>query len=184
MPLAARLARAVALLALLPSLAAAQNATPVAKADLDKLMGRWYEIARLPVEREQACASELITEYEPRTESAFRINISCRTADNLELRHNGVARIRDRFSHAKFEVRFAPLAFAWLPFVWEDLWVLEAPPTHDYLMVGAPDHGSLWIYARKPVMDDTTYRQLVAHATAQGYDTSQLLHHAGSSSSR
>jgi lipocalin len=42
-------------------------------------------------------------------------------------------------------------------------------------MAGDPSHQRLWIYARTRELDDTTYRTLVAHAAAQGYDTTRLV---------
>ena len=72
-------------------------------------------------------------------------------------------------------MRFAPLALAWLPFLWDDWWILEVAPEYTYMMAGDPSHNRLWIYARARELDDATYRMLVEHAAAQGYDTTRLV---------
>lgn len=163
--------------AALAALAAGDPGDPatIAHADVDRFMGRWYEIARLPNRREANCAGDVVATYERRSASGIRIVSSCRNADGELERMQGVARIRDGESKAKLELRFAPLALAWLPFLWDDWWILEVAPEYTYMMTGDPSRRSLWIYARTPALDDATYRTLVAHAAAQGYDTSRLV---------
>jgi apolipoprotein D and lipocalin family protein len=43
------------------------------------------------------------------------------------------------------------------------------------MVTGDPSRQTLWIYARTPALDEETYRTLVAHAAAQGYDTTRLV---------
>jgi apolipoprotein D and lipocalin family protein len=165
------------LLLLLPLSGLAQMRQPVAvdHADVDRFMGQWYEIARLPNRLERDCASDVTSTYERRSEAAIRVTYVCRNSDGGEERTQGVARIRDMASHAKLELRFAPLALAWWPFVWDDWWILELAPEYTHMMVGDPSRQTLWIFARTSEMDDTVYRELVAHAAAQGYDTQHLV---------
>ena len=84
----------------------------VAQVDVDRYMGQWYEIARLPNHLERDCASDVVSVYERRSESAIRVTYECRHADGEAQHTRGVARIRDMASHAKLELRFAPLALA------------------------------------------------------------------------
>jgi apolipoprotein D and lipocalin family protein len=151
------------------------DAVALEHADVNRFMGRWYEIARLPNTQERACARDVVSTYERRNESAIRVVNVCRNADGELERTQGVARIRDGLSQAKLEFRFAPLALAWLPFLWDDWWILEVAPEYSYMMAGDPSHQRLWIYARTPELDDATYRSLVAHAAVQGYDTTRLV---------
>jgi apolipoprotein D and lipocalin family protein len=158
-----------------PARAEVPEAVALEHADINRFMGRWYEIARLPNNQERACARDVVSTYERRTESAIRVVNVCRNAEGELERSQGVARIRDGLSQAKLEFRFAPLALAWLPFLWDDWWILEVAPEYSYMMAGDPSHQRLWIYARTRELDDTTYRTLVAHAAAQGYDTTRLV---------
>lgn len=168
----------VPLLFLLLSMAVgAQSRAPVAveHADFDRFMGKWYEIARLPNHLERECTRDVVTTYERRTDSAFRVTYVCRRTDGDEERIQGVARIRDMASHAKLELRFAPLALAWWPFVWDDWWILELGPDYGYMMIGDPSRQTLWIFSRTRTLDDAVYQGLVAHAAGQGYDTQRLI---------
>jgi apolipoprotein D and lipocalin family protein len=158
-----------------PAAADAGDPATVPRADVDRFMGRWYEIARLPNHREENCARDVVATYERRNASAIRVVSVCRNADGEIERQQGVARIRDGDSKAKLELRFAPLALAWLPFLWDDWWILEVAPEYSYMVTGDPSRRSLWIYARTPTLDEDTYRTLVAHAAAQGYDTTRLV---------
>jgi len=170
----------VALAMLLPWAAQAMAPNAVARADVDRYVGTWYEIARLPNDVEQGCVRDAMSLYERRSEAAIRITYVCRNAAGEEERHQAVARIRETRSQAKLELRFAPLALAWWPFVWDDVWLLEIAPEYSYMMAGDPSGQTLWIYSRTPTLDPSVYAMLVAHAAAQGYDTSKLIRGAHS----
>ena len=42
-------------------------------------------------------------------------------------------------------------------------------------ILGYPDKSLGWIFARTPVIDDATYRDLLARLDQMGYDTSRFL---------
>ncbi len=169
--LAAAVALAVA--AALPAETAPVTAVP--QLDLDRYMGEWYEIARLPNGREEACARDVVHRYQRRSETAVGVTSTCRRSDGEEERVDVIARVRDPASHSRLEIRHAPSALGWLPFVWEDYWVLDIAPDYDTALVGDPDHVSLWILSRKPSMDRARYVALVSKAAAFGFDTQKLI---------
>jgi apolipoprotein D and lipocalin family protein len=137
-------------------------------------MGQWFEIARTPNSHESDCASDVVSMYERLSETAVDVASACRHADGEEERMDVIARIRDPVSKAKLELRYAPRALGWIPFVWDDYWVLTIAPAYNYALVGEPGRESLWILARTPKLDDATYAELVAVAAAQGFDTGKL----------
>ena len=146
----------------------------VQQLDLDRYMGQWFEIARMPNSHERDCAADVVTTYQRISETAVDVATACRHADGEEERMEVIARVRDTVSKAKLELRYAPRALGWIPFVWDDYWVLDVAPTYAYALVGEPGRESLWILARTPRLDDATYDQLVAAAAAQGFDTGKL----------
>jgi apolipoprotein D and lipocalin family protein len=148
--------------------------TAVPLLDLDRYMGQWFEIARTPNSHELDCASDVVSTYERLSESAVDVASACRHADGQEEHRDVIARVRDPVSKAKLELRYAPRALGWIPFVWDDYWVLNIAPTYAYALVGEPGRESLWILARTPKLDDATYAELVAAAAAQGFDTGKL----------
>ncbi len=158
-----------------PALAQTHEPEAAAHIDVQRYMGEWYEIARLPNRLERSCASDVTATYERRSEEAIRVTYMCRDTEGEAVRIRGVARVRDIATDAKLEMRFAPLALAWWPFVWDDWWILEVDDGYTQMMVGDPSHDTLWIFARTRDLDAAAYQTLVAHAAAQGYDTSKLV---------
>lgn len=167
------------LLATSPLGATAQGTQPrpveaVPRLDLDRFMGQWFEIARTPNSHERECARDVVSTYERISDAAVDIASACRHTDGEEERGNVIAHVRDPVSKSKLELRYAPRALGWLPFVWDDYWVLTIAPTYAYALIGEPSRESLWILARTPTLDDATYDELVAVAAAQGFDTGKL----------
>ncbi|MBS0320887.1 MAG: lipocalin family protein [Proteobacteria bacterium] len=173
--LAAGLAVTIALPAPAETPPGAPVVTAVPQLDLDRYMGNWYEIARLPNRHEDACARDVVHRYQRRSETAVGVTSICRRSDGEEAREYNVARVRDVTSHARLEIRHAPSALGWLPFVWEDYWVLEIGAAYDVALVGDQDHATLWILSRTPSLDRARYVALVSKAAALGYDTRKLI---------
>ncbi len=137
-------------------------------------MGQWYEIARTPNRHERDCVGDVVSMYERISGTAIELESACRTADGEAQHMDVVARVRDPVSKSKLELRYAPRALGWLPFVWDDYWVLDVAPDYSYALVGQPSRESLWILARKPQLETSKYDALVAVAAAQGFDTTKL----------
>ena len=172
---------AAAIAALLASAALATTAalaqlpvTTVDRVDLERYLGRWYEIARLPNKYQAECASDVTATYTARAPTVINVVNECRQDDGMTKRADGVARIRDANTNAKLEVRFAPLALAWLPFVWGDYWVLDLAPDYSHALVGVPNRDYLWVLARTPKLDPAVYEQLLAKASAQGFNIAKI----------
>ena len=73
------------------------------------------------------------------------------------------------------EVRFAPSFLGFLPVVWGDYQVMALDDAHTHALIGTPERKYLWILARTPDLDPSTYDRLVANAKEQGFDVSRLL---------
>ena len=86
------------------------------RVDLDRYLGVWYEISRLPNRFQANCASNVTATYAPLSPTAIRVTNRCRRADGGEEVADGAARVQDTATNAKLEVRFLPLALSWLPF--------------------------------------------------------------------
>jgi apolipoprotein D and lipocalin family protein len=87
----------------------------------------------------------------------------------------GEAKVIDKVSNAKLQVRFAPAWLSWLPMVWGNYWILELDTEYSIAVVGSPDRNYLWILARTPTISQADYESRVNNATRQGYDTSKLV---------
>ncbi len=147
----------------------------LASLDLSRYSGRWYEVARVPNQFQRRCVAETTAEYELLANGEMRVVNRCRTADGGSIRAEGRARLANRSGPtSKLEVRFAPAILSFLPMVWADYWVLGLTDDYGAALVGTPDRRYLWVLARHPRLDETTYQRLVDIAAAQGFDTTRL----------
>lgn len=165
---------AAAALATAGALAQTSPVTTVDRVDLQRYLGRWYEIARIPNKFQAECARDVTATYTARVATVINVTNECLHDDGIIERAEGVARIRDANTNAKLEVRFAPLALSWLPFVWADYWILDLAPDYSYALIGEPGRRYLWVLARTSTLDPAIYERLLAKASAQGYDTSKI----------
>jgi len=167
------LALLVALVAAIaaPTIPAADPLPVVRELDLDRYAGTWHEIARYPNFFERDCAADVTASYTRSTIDTIAVVNACRKEDGALIRAEGLARI---VAPAKLEVRFAPAWLGWLPFVWGDYWVIELAPDYSYAVVGEPSREYLWILARNPRMDDTTYARIAGGLARFGYDAAKL----------
>jgi apolipoprotein D and lipocalin family protein len=162
-----------ALLGLLATLAACQTAQPpldvVADVDLDRYLGRWYEIASFPQRFQTGCVATT-ADYSPRDDGRIRVVNECRDGSfegNLR-RVDGVAWVTDpQRSQAKLKVQF------FWPFR-GDYWIIALDPEYRYAVVGHPSRDYLWILSRTPTMDPAIYATLLAGIEAQGFDLERL----------
>jgi apolipoprotein D and lipocalin family protein len=146
----------------------------VAKVDLDRYAGRWYELARMPNWFQRNCAADVTAEYARRPDGTMSVVNSCRRADGTVDRVEGTARIVDPATNAKLEVAFAPEALRWIPAVWGNYWVIELAPDYRYAIVGEPSRTYLWVLSRTPTLDDATWTSIDARIAAAGYDRAKV----------
>ena len=141
----------------------------VSTVDLNRYMGMWYEIARLPnyFERKLKCASATYTLREDgRITVLNKGNYLTDPEKSTSVR--GVAWIPDRNSPAKLKVQF------FWPFS-GDYWIMELDKEYRYVLVGDPSHKYLWILAREKEMDEQTYNMLLSKAVENGYDVKSII---------
>jgi lipocalin len=148
----------------------AQN-TPkvVTSVDLNRYIGVWYEIARLPnfFEKKLKCTS---AKYILRDDGRMTvINAGNYISDpGKSTSSKGVAWIPDKNSPAKLKVQF------FWPFS-GDYWIMELDKEYRYVLVGEPAHKYLWILAREKKMDEAIYNMLLKKAVDNGYDVSTII---------
>lgn len=159
------------------SVARAQTTAPlrtVPFVDLDRYLGDWFEIARLPNRFQRECTGDVRATYAHRPDGRLDVLNRCRTAKG-EIEARGVARIVDERTFAKLKVRFAPAWLSWLPTVWGDYWIIGLAPDYSWAVVGDPDRNYLWILARTPQLDDESAAAARAVAHGSGYDVERLV---------
>jgi len=141
----------------------------VTSVDLNRYIGKWYEIARLPnyFERKLKCTSAT---YSLRDDGKITVvNAGNYITDpNKSTSANGVAWVPDKNVPAKLKVQF------FWPFS-GDYWIMFLEKDYKYVLVGDPAHKYLWILSREKKMDEPTYKMLLQKAIDNGYDVKSII---------
>src|SRR5690606_25234561 len=138
--------------------------------DLDKYLGEWYEIARLPARFERNCyATRAI--YSKNDDGTIKVENICHKRDvNGPVKSvTGKAYLPNPNKTAKLKVQF------FWPFK-GDYWILDLPDNYEYSLVGEPTRKHLWILSRTPQIELTALQSLVEKAKEKGFDTDKLIY--------
>ena len=140
----------------------------VPKVDLARSMGVWYEIARFDHYFQKGClgssaAYTLLPDGEVEV-----INRCVSEKDNSQREVKGRAWSVDPDGNARLKV-----SFFW-PFR-TDYWIIDLGKDYEYVVVGAPSREYLWIMARKPVMQEAVYKNILDLVANQGFVTGRLV---------
>lgn len=147
----------------------------VSTVDLERYLGRWYEVARLPNRFQKDCASDVTAEYARRDDGRIRVTNRCRRADGSTIEAEGVARVVDQKTNARLKVRFAPAWLSVFPFVWGDYWIIALADDYSYAVVGAPNREYLWFLSRTPALSPSAWETAERAARDNGFDLSRII---------
>ena len=159
---------ALALLGGMVQKASAQTVTAVPRFDLNKYMGTWYEVARLPNKTEKKCVRDVKVLYAlGDKKGTFQMGTSCDLKDGTPDDYDGTGKI-DKQGDGR--LKLSRLVIFSTPY-----WVLATGPNDEWALVGSPKHKTLWILSRSSTLDPAVLTQVKSTATAQGFDLSKLI---------
>jgi apolipoprotein D and lipocalin family protein len=148
---------------------------PVASVDLDRYLGKWFEIARFPNFFQKSCAGEVTATYERRGDGKVRVVNRCSREDGSVNEAAGVARPIEGGANARLKVRFAPSWLSVFPFVWADYWVIGLADDYRWALVGTPDRKYLWVLSRTTSVTEADWDAAIAKARENGFDAGRLV---------
>ena len=134
--------------------------------ELEKYLGKWYEIAHLPAKFQEDC-NETTATYTLSKDGSISVLNQC-TKNGKMKQAKGKAKVVDKKSNAKLKV-----TFFW-PF-YGDYWIIKLGNNYDYSVVGTPNRKYLWILSRTPQMDDNLYSQIIEYVKSKGFDANNLM---------
>jgi apolipoprotein D and lipocalin family protein len=137
-----------------------------AHVELEKYLGKWYEIAHLPAKFQEGCDETTATYTLLKDGTISVLNQSIKNGKMKQAK--GRAKVVDKNSNAKLKV-----TFFW-PF-YGDYWILKLGDNYDYSIVGTPNRKYLWILSRTPQMDEMLYSKLIEYAKSKGFDVNKLI---------
>lgn len=139
----------------------------VENVDIERYMGKWYEIAKYPVPFEKGCFG-VTAEYSLKSDGTVRVFNTCRNADGeIANTIEGFAAVSDPTTNAKLTVYF------FYPFG-APYWIIELGDNYEYAVVGDPSRSYLWILSRTPTLDESTYADILSRLPDRGYDPARL----------
>lgn len=138
----------------------------VAQVDLQRYLGRWYEIALIPNRFQAMCASDTQAEYQLQGEQ-IRVTNRCKRTDQDMETAQGVAEVVPQSNNAKLRVSF------FRPF-YGNYWILALDPDYQWVLVGEPGRQYGWVLSRTPQLSDAVMQNIWQKAEQAGYQRTQF----------
>ncbi len=146
---------------------AARPVTPVARVDLNRYLGGWYEIARVPNRFQRQCARRSVAVYGLLADGRLSVRNQCLKRSGMVDEARGVARVMDATSQARLQVSLVSF-LGWRPF-WGDYWIIGLDPNYRWAVVGHPRRDYGWILARTPTLEPAEREAILELVERNGY---------------
>lgn len=137
--------------------------------ELNKYLGKWYEIARFDHSFERGLQGVTAT-YSVRKDGKIEVL-------NQGFKNNLNGKLNRAIGKAKLKSAETPrnllVSFFWIFYAPYN--ILELDSQYNYALIGSNSSNYLWILSRTPQMDQATYSMLLEKAKARGYDITKLI---------
>ena len=146
-----------------------EGVTPVGDFNVNKYMGKWYEIARLDHSFERGM-DKVTAEYSLRDDGGVKvINRGFSIEDNRWEQAEGKAYFVNGEQEGHLKVSFfGPFYGSYAVFA------IDAK-NYQYAFVSGPDTSYLWLLARTPTVNEEVVTRFVEKSKALGFDTEKLI---------
>ncbi|GGO80894.1 outer membrane lipoprotein Blc [Marinobacterium nitratireducens] len=143
--------------------------TPVDNFELDRYLGKWYEIARLDHSFERGL-ERVTAEYSMRDDGGVAVvNRGYSTEDEAWKVAQGKAYFVEGSDKGYLKVSFfGPFYGSYVVFELEQT-------GYEYAFVSGPDTSYLWLLSRTPRLDDDVIERFKRVSSELGFDTSELI---------
>ncbi|MGI2126304.1 lipocalin family protein [Shewanella oncorhynchi] len=143
---------------------------PVNDFELNKYLGKWYEIARLDHSFERGL-SKVSAEYSLKEDGGVRvINRGFSAAKNEWKEAEGKAYFVNGDSEGYLKVSFfGPFYGSYVVFELDH-------ENYQYAFISGPDTGYLWLLAKTPNVPPEVLQKFVEMSKARGFDTDNLIY--------
>lgn len=140
----------------------------VDRVDLNKYIGKWYEIASFPQRFQKGC--HCTTAEYSLSPKGYIIVVNRCNRDSINGRVTqieGKAFIEEGTGNAKLKVQF------FWPFRGK-YWIIELAEDYSYAVVGHPNRQYLWILSRTPKMNEKVFAMLLEKLKQKQFDVTKL----------
>lgn len=146
-----------------------KSVKPVSDFELDRYLGKWYEIARLDHSFERGL-SQVTAEYSLRSDGGVLVlNRGFSDADNKWKEADGKAYFVNKNSEGYLKVSFfGPFYGSYVVFGLDH-------ENYQYAFVSGPNLDYLWLLARTPTVETEIIQKFIEMSEARGFDTENLI---------
>ncbi len=132
--------------------------------DLNKYLGKWYEIARFDHKFE-------------RNMTHCTATYALKDDGKITVTNKGMKNGKWKTSQGKAKTTDKPgvLRVSFFGPFYSDYRILMLAPAYSYALVGGSTDDYLWILSRPPLLSDEICKQIVDEASRRGYDTGKLI---------
>jgi apolipoprotein D and lipocalin family protein len=147
-----------------------ESVTPVSNFELNRYLGKWYEIARLDHSFERGL-SQVSAEYSLKDDGGVRvINRGFSEADNEWSEAQGKAYFVNESSEGYLKVSFfGPFYGSYVVFELDH-------ENYQYAFVSGPDSDYLWLLARTPSVEPEILQKFITMSKDRGFGTDTLIY--------
>ena len=146
-----------------------KSVEPVSDFELDRYLGKWYEIARLDHSFERGL-SQVTAEYSLRSDGGVLVlNRGFSDADKKWKEAQGKAYFVNKNSEGYLKVSFfGPFYGSYVVFGLDH-------ENYQYAFVSGPNLDYLWLLARTPAVEAEIIQKFIEMSEARGFDTENLI---------
>jgi apolipoprotein D and lipocalin family protein len=145
-----------------------QTLQTVTSVDLNKYLGKWYEIASYPQAFQKGCHCTT-AEYTLSEKGYVIVENRCNknSITGKQAYIKGKAFVEKNSGNAKLKVQF------FWPFK-AKYWIIDLAGDYSFAVVSHPNKKYLWILSRSPKMDESVYQLIISRLKEKGFDISKL----------
>jgi apolipoprotein D and lipocalin family protein len=142
---------------------------PISGFELDRYLGKWYEIARLDHSFEEGL-SAVTADYSLQDDGLVKvINRGYNAEKDQWEEAEGKAKFVENADIAHLKVSFfGPFYGSYIVFGLDK-------QDYQYAFVAGPNHGYLWLLARTPEVSDDVIARFINEASQRGFETDNLI---------
>lgn len=139
--------------------------------DLNRYVGKWYEVVSIPASFQKKCFKNTTAEYKKLESGKIDVINSCTEKNGHVMVANGLAVVK---GPAELGVSFVPF-FNHFGFFQGQYKVLSLGADYEYSLVGTDNLKFGWILSRTPVISLDTLAIIEKEIRRQGYDSCLFL---------
>ncbi len=148
----------------------------VARVDVQRYVGSWFEVARFPNWFQGTCVGDVTANYVALEDGTLKVTNRCRESQGRISMAEGIATpASGDTTGARLKVSFLPGWLRWIPWAEGDYWVVMLDDDYRWAVVSEPTREYLWVLSRTPKLDPALYERIVNQLRRDGYDVDKLL---------